>query len=76
MGNATTNILTISTIHSTKGFDYACVFLVGLDLLEENGWSKEQIRNMTYVAITRARYQLFVPYIKECSLINRLLKSL
>ena len=72
----TTNSVTISTIHSTKGFDYACVFLVGIDLLEENGWSKEQIRNMTYVAITRARYQLFIPYIYESSLIKRLINSL
>lgn len=69
----TTNSVTISTIHSTKGFDYACVFLVGLDLLEENGWTKEQITNMTYVAITRARYQLFIPYIHESSLIKRLI---
>lgn len=68
----TTNSVTISTIHSTKGFDYACVFLVGLDLLEEDGWSKEQITNMTYVAITRARYQLFIPYIYEIPLISRL----
>ena len=56
-----TERVTISTIHSTKGLDYACVFLVGLDTLEGNGWSEEQIRNMTYVAITRARYQLFIP---------------
>lgn len=67
----TTNSVTISTIHSTKGFDYACVFLVGLDLLKEDGWSKEQIRNMTYVAITRARYQLFIPYIEHNALIKR-----
>jgi superfamily I DNA and RNA helicase len=68
----TTNKVTISTIHSTKGFDYMCVFLIGLDLLEENGWSKEQITNMTYVAITRARYQLFIPYIHKTSLIQSL----
>ena len=72
----TTNSVTISTIHSTKGFDYACVFLVDLDLLEENGWSKEQIKNMTYVAITRARYQLFIPYIHDNALIRRLINIL
>jgi len=70
----TTNSVNISTIHSTKGFDYACVFLVGLDLLKEDGWSKEQITNMTYVAITRARYQLFIPYIHKTLLIKRILK--
>lgn len=68
----TTNSVTISTIHSTKGFDYTCVFLVGLDLLKEDGWSKEQITNMTYVAITRARYQLFIPYIQKNTIISQL----
>lgn len=45
----TTNSVTISTIHSTKGLDYACVFLVGLDLLEPDGWREDQIRNLAYV---------------------------
>lgn len=72
----TTNKVTISTIHSTKGFDYMCVFLVGLDSLEEDGWTKEQIKNMTYVAITRARYQLFIPYIHKSSVIKRLLECM
>ena len=68
----TTNKVTISTIHSTKGFDYTCAFIVGLDMLEQDGWTKEQIRKMTYVAITRARYQLFIPYIHKNSLIQNL----
>ena len=72
----TTNRVTISTIHSTKGFDYTCVFLVGLDSLGEDGWTKEQIKNMTYVAITRARYQLFIPYIHKSSVIKRLLECM
>jgi len=72
----TTDKITISTIHSTKGLDYACVFIVGLDSLEEDGWSKEQLRNLVYVVITRARYQLFIPYIQESELISRLLSCL
>ena len=39
----TTNSVTISTIHSTKGFDYACVFLVGIDLLEEKDGQKSKL---------------------------------
>ena len=39
---------------------------------EENGWKKEQIKNLTYVAITRARYQLFIPYIRRSPLISKL----
>lgn len=32
--DVTTEKVTISTIHSVKGFDYACVFVLGLDALE------------------------------------------
>ena len=72
----TTDSVTISTIHSTKGLDYACVFLVGLDSLEADGWSDQQLRNLTYVAITRARHRLFIPYVNENKVIRRLLTCL
>lgn len=72
----TTDRVTISTIHSTKGLDYACVFLIGLDRLEKDGWTDEQLTNMTYSAITRARYQLFIPYIYENPLISKLISCL
>jgi len=70
----TTNSVTISTIHSVKGLDYSCVFLIGLDLLEPDRWSEEQIDKMTYVAVTRARYRLYIPYFQKNSLIEKLLK--
>ncbi len=74
--DVTTNNVTISTIHSVKGFDYACVFLIGLDLLEPGErWSEEQLKSLAYVAITRARYQLYVPYIEESWLVKRLLSA-
>jgi superfamily I DNA/RNA helicase len=68
----TTNSVTISTIHSVKGLDYSTVFLLGLDFLEPRQWSEEQLDRLTYVAITRARYQLFIPYIKKSALIKKL----
>ncbi len=75
--DVTTNSVTISTIHSVKGFDYTCVFLIGLDMLEPGEiWSEEQLVNLTYVAITRARYRLYVPYATENRLVNKLLEAL
>ena len=68
----TTNSVAINTIHSAKGFDYACVFLVGLDSLDRNAVGAEQIERLAYVGITRARYQLFIPYIRETEMIQRL----
>jgi hypothetical protein len=72
----TTNSVTISTIYSAKGLDYACVFLVGLDLLTEEKMAPEHIRNLTYVGLTRARYNLFIPYMRETPLIRTLSKAL
>lgn len=63
--DVTTQSVTISTIHSVKGFDYACVFVIGLDWLDKKRWSDEQIRNLTYVAITRARERLYIPHIAD-----------
>jgi superfamily I DNA/RNA helicase len=69
----TTETISISTIHSAKGLDYACVFLVGLDQLEPGIWSEDQIRRLVYVAITRARHRLFIPYVRETELIRDLI---
>jgi superfamily I DNA and RNA helicase len=68
----TTNSVVISTIHSVKGLDYSVVFLLGLDFLEPKSWSEQQIEKLIYVAITRARYQLFIPYIVENNFISKL----
>ena len=72
--DVTTDSVMISTIHSVKGFDYACVFLLGLDWLAPGRWTEEQIRRLAYVAVTRARERLFIPYCSGNELISRLLK--
>ena len=71
----TTNSVSISTIHSTKGLDYACVFLLGLDFMEPKLWTEEQIHKLVYVAITRARYRLFIPFINKTPIIEKLMAS-
>lgn len=68
--------ISISTIHSAKGLDWSCVFLLGLDELEEDGWSAAQIRSITYVAITRARHRLLIPYKRKNEVIENLLDCL
>ncbi len=52
-------------------------FRDGMNLfnIETERWSKEQIQKLTYVGITRTRYQLFVPFIDECELIRNLFKA-
>jgi len=72
----TTDTVTISTIQSAKGFDYSRVFLIGLDLFDQAKGSDARLRSLTYVAITRARHELFIPYVTKSNLIEKLLACL
>jgi superfamily I DNA/RNA helicase len=74
--DVTTNSVTISTVHSAKGFDYERVFLVGLDLVDPLMLTDAQARRMAYVGATRARYQLFIPFVHKTDLISHLLGCL
>lgn len=72
-----TNSVTVSTVHSAKGLDFACVFLVGFDLLEPGPhWSEETLTNLAYVAATRARCHLIIPYVNNGVLIERMKAAL
>ena len=74
--DVTTDTVTISTIQSAKGFDYSRVFLIGLDLFDPAKGSEAQVKSLAYVGITRARYELFIPYIKKSHLVEKLLACL
>lgn len=52
--DVTTDSVTVSTIYSTKGLDYAHVFLLGLDLLS----LESKNRRLAHVGMTRARETL------------------
>jgi superfamily I DNA/RNA helicase len=74
--DVTTDTVTISTIQSAKGFDYSRVFLVGLDLFDPAKGSGTEVKSLVYVGITRARYELFILYVKKSDLISKLLGCL
>ena len=74
--DVTTETVTVSTIQSAKGFDYSRVFLIGLDLFDPAKWPETEVKGLAYVGITRARYELFIPYVKKSDLISKLLASL
>jgi superfamily I DNA/RNA helicase len=72
----TTSRVTISTIHSAKGLDYAVVFLLGLEHLTPRGWTEDQIASLVYVGITRARFKLVIPCVNRTTLIEKLERAL
>ena len=61
----------MSTVHASKGLEYPVVFIVGMEhnifpherSLNENGLEEE--RRLFYVAITRAKEELFMTYAGE-----------
>ena len=70
--DVTTDSVTISTVHSVKGFDYAAVFVVGLDMLDKERWTEEQVKRLAYVAISRARFRMYVPYVNTSEIVQDL----
>ncbi len=57
--------ISLSTIHKVKGLEANRVFILDYDLLpiqrqEQQDWEVEQERNLVYVALTRAKEQLFL----------------
>jgi hypothetical protein len=44
---------------------------VGMDLIDRGEWSDDLIINLSYVAITRARELLYIPYLRETPLIKK-----
>lgn len=60
---ASTSTLTLSTIHKAKGLEYDTVFILDRSLMPskfaKSAWALAQERNLIYVAITRAKLNLF-----------------
>jgi superfamily I DNA/RNA helicase len=64
----------LSTIHSAKGLDAACVLLFGAHELEVHG--DEEARRLLYIGMTRAREELCVSYHAESGLMQELQRIL
>ena len=53
----TTDSVTVSTVHSAKGMDFANVFIVNFERFHKND---DKMRKVGYVGMTRARERLFL----------------
>lgn len=64
-----TNKITLMTIHSAKGLEFAYVYVVGLEeelfpssRIRENPQELEEERRLFYVALTRAKRKIFLTF--------------
>ena len=74
----TADAVTLMTIHSAKGLEFPVVFLPGMEenlfpsrLSADKPEELEEERRLAYVAVTRAKEQLFISYAKERLLYGR-----
>jgi DNA helicase II / ATP-dependent DNA helicase PcrA len=76
---ANTKHITLMTVHSAKGLEFHTVFIAGLEegvfpsarsVMEEDRLEEE--RRLCYVAITRARENLYISYATQRMLYNQL----
>jgi hypothetical protein len=72
MYDVTTDRVSLISIHSSKGLDFDLVYLVGLDHIHGTEETMQNLISLVYVAITRAKYRLVIPYVEETDLIRRI----
>jgi len=68
----TTDRVSVVSVHSAKGIDYDLVYLIGVDGLKPTEETRDQLIKLVYVAMTRAKYRLVIPYVQENDLIGRM----
>jgi hypothetical protein len=52
------SMVTLTTFHSSKGLEFPCVFVAGLDQIEEGESNRIEELRLLYVAMTRATHSL------------------
>jgi hypothetical protein len=72
MYDVTTDRVSLVSIHSSKGLDFDLVYLVGLDHIHRTEKTRQNLVSLVYVAMTRAKVRLVIPYVEETDLIRRI----
>jgi len=74
--DVTTDRVSLVSVHSAKGLDFDLVYLVGADRIRATDETRAQLTRLLYVAMTRARYRLVIPFVRETEFILRMKESL
>ena len=70
--DVTNDRVSLISIHSSKGLDFDLVYLVGVDHINLMRPLKKNLITLLYVAMTRAKHRLVIPYVRESELIRRM----
>jgi len=68
--------VSLISIHSSKGLDFDLVYLMGIDHIKPTNENRKSLISLLYVAMTRAKYRLVIPYVKETEFMARMKKCL
>ena len=64
--------ISLISIHSSKGLDYELVYLLGIDHIHPTPKTRKTLMSLIYVAMTRAKYRLIIPYVRESGFIKKM----
>jgi hypothetical protein len=73
MFDITTDRVSLISIHSAKGLDFDLVYLIGVDQIIPTDRTKTYFAGLIYVALTRAKHHLVIPFSKRTEFIGRML---
>jgi hypothetical protein len=76
MFDVTTDKVSLISIHSSKGLDFDLVYLTGVDHINLSESIRKDLITLVYVAMTRAKHRLVIPYVRESALIRRMKECL
>jgi hypothetical protein len=68
----TTDRVSLVSVHSAKGLDFDLVYLLGADHLTPTVETRDQLTRTLYVAMTRAKHRLVIPYVEETEFISQM----
>ena len=72
MYDVTTDRVSLISIHSSKGLDFDLVYLIGMDRIHPTAQNRKRLISLIYVAMTRAKYRLVIPYTEETAVIKKM----
>ena len=72
MFDMTTDRVSLISIHSSKGLDFDLVYLIGMDRFRPSDATRNVLTHLIYVAMTRAKYRLVIPYAEDTEILKRM----